>query len=332
MTLHRIPTEYNTSQHKTISTVGYRLTVADKPSADMTIDEALVRRLLAAQAPSDVASLPLIRVAEGWDSELWRLGADLAVRLPRRAVAAPLIEHEQRSLPLIAPAVEATGVRVPTPLVHGRPAAGFPWPWSLVPWFEGVRGIDVPRVERREWAGPLARALAALHVEAPADHPVNPVRGRALATRAAVFEERVHILTASGRLDSPAAAALTDVWLRGVAERPWAAAPVWIHGDLHPGNLVAAGGRLRAIIDFGDVTAGDPAYDLAVAWLAFDHAGRSAFVEAAGDRYDRATWIRAHAWAAAIAVVLLAHSDDNPDYEKLGADSAREVIAAASPR
>ena len=127
------------------------------------------------------------------------------------------------------------------------------------------------------------------------------------------------------------ASALTDVWLRGVAERPWDAPPVWVHGDLHPGNLVADGARLVAIIDFGDVTAGDPAYDLAVAWLAFDAAGRSAFLEATGDRHDRATWIRAHAWAASIAVVLLAHSDDNPDYARLGADAADEVLAAASP-
>ena len=71
--------------------------------------------------------------------------------------------------------------------------------------------------------------------------------------------------------------------------------------------------------------------DLAVAWLAFDAAGRSAFIEATGDRHDRATWIRAHALAASIAVILLAHSDDNPDYARLGAEAAAEVLAEASP-
>ena len=309
----------------------YRRTVADKPPAEVAIDEPLVRRLLVGQAPPEMVALPLRRVADGWDCEIWRLGDEHAVRLPRRAAAAPLIVHEQRSLPLLAPAVEATGVRVPAPVVLGVPGDGFPWAWSVTPWFEGVRGIDVPRRERTGWATALADALAALHVIAPADHPINPVRGRPLVTRAAAFDERVNGLTASGRLDAAAASALTDVWLRGVAERPWDAPPVWVHGDLHPGNLVADGARLVAIIDFGDVTAGDPAYDLAVAWLAFDAAGRSAFIEATGDRHDRATWIRAHAWAASIAVVLLAHSDDNPDYARLGADAADEVLAAASP-
>ena len=309
----------------------YRQTVADMPSAEVAIEAPLVRRLLSHQAPADMASLPLRRVAEGWDNEIWRLGDKLAVRLPRRAVAAPLIEHEQQSLPLIAPAVEATGVRVPTPVVRGAPADGFPWAWSVVPWFAGTRGIDVPRSERTAWAAPLARALAALHVAAPAGHPVNPVRGRPLQTRAAAFDERVHRLMASGRLDASTASALADVWRRGLAERPWGAPPVWVHGDLHPGNLVADGSRLAAIIDFGDVTAGDPAYDLAVAWLAFDDTGRSAFIAANGDRHDRATWIRAHAWAASIAVVLLAHSDDNPDYARLGTAAADEVLAAASP-
>jgi aminoglycoside phosphotransferase (APT) family kinase protein len=297
----------------------------------VVIDEPHVRRLLVGQAPPEMAVLPLRRVASGWDCEIWRLGDELAVRLPRRALAAPLIVHEQRSLPLLAPAIEATGVRVPTPVVLGVPGDGFPWSWSVTPWFEGARGIDVPRRERTGWAARLAGALAALHVAAPADHPINPVRGRPLATRAAAFEERVHGLSASGRLDAAAASALMDVWLRGVAERPWDAPAVWVHGDLHPGNLVADGARLVAIIDFGDVTAGDPAYDLAVAWLAFDAAGRSAFIEAAGDRYDRSTWIRAHAWAASIAVVLLAHSDDNPDYARLGADAADEISTEASP-
>ena len=101
---------------------------------------------------------------------------------------------------------------------------------------------------------------------------------------------------------------------------------MWIHGDLHPGNLLTAHGRLSGIIDFGDVTAGDPAYDLAVAWLAFDPAGRERFLAATGGGYDAPTWRRAHAWAASIAVVLLVHSDDNPDYAQLARGAVREVL------
>ena len=51
----------------------------------------------------------------------------------------------------------------------------------------------------------------------------------------------------------------------------WPGPPLWVHGDLHPANLlVTADGTLRAVLDFGDVTAGDPAVDLATAWLTFD--------------------------------------------------------------
>jgi aminoglycoside phosphotransferase (APT) family kinase protein len=306
--------------------------VPDKPAAEVRIDEALVRRLVAAQAshllphPSGVT---VRKVAEGWDSEVWRIGADLAARLPRRSLAAPLVLHEQVSLPLIGPRLEATGIRVPTPLVHGVPDEEYPWAWSVVPWIDGARGIDTPRAQRSPWAAPLAAALGALHQDAPADHPVNPVRGRPLSTRAAAFEERVAGLASRGTLTAADAAALESVWSTGLAAAPWDAPPVWVHGDLHPGNLVAENGELAGIIDFGDVTGGDPAYDLAGAWLTFDTAGRARFIAATGDRYDADTWVRAHAWAAAIAVVLLAHSDDNPDYAALGVEARIEVTATA---
>lgn len=302
----------------------------DKPAAEFAIHPALVRALLSSQAIDaipDAASLTLEKVAEGWDSEVWRLGREHAVRLPRRELAAPLVRHEQRVLRGIAARLEPVGVRVPAPVIAGVPDCGYPWAWSVVPWIEGERGLDVPRIERSGWAGSLAAALLALHVDAPADHPVNPVRGGALAERAAAFEERLDALRAAGTLDVATAAGLEEAWRAGLSAAVWSRPAVWIHGDLHPGNLVSRDGRLAGIIDFGDVTAGDPAYDLAVAWLAFDAAGRAAFRTATAGRYDAATWRRAHGWAAAVALMLLVNSDDNPDYAELGRDAAAEVIA-----
>jgi aminoglycoside phosphotransferase (APT) family kinase protein len=304
--------------------------VPDKPAAEFAIHPALVRALLAAQATDripDAASLTLEKVAEGWDSEVWRLGRDHAVRLPRRELAAPLVRHEQRVLPGIAARLEPLGVHVPAPLVAGVPACGYPWAWSVVPWIEGERGLDVPRAARSGWAGSLAAALVALHVDAPVDHPVNPVRGGPLAERAAAFEDRLATVRALDIIDGPTATELEAVWREGLRTAPWERRAVWIHGDLHPGNLVSHHGHLAGIIDFGDVTGGDPAYDLAVAWLAFDAGGRSAFRAATGGRYDTSTWRRAHAWAAAVTLMLLVHSDDNPDYADLGKDAAAEVVA-----
>ncbi|WP_106814173.1 aminoglycoside phosphotransferase family protein [Microbacterium timonense] len=306
----------------------------DKPAAEVDIDAHLIRALLASQADDALpgaSTRSLRKIAEGWDSEVWRLGSAHAVRLPRRELAAPLVLHEQLALPSIAARLSPTGVQVPEPLVAGRPALGYPWSWSVVPWIDGVRALDVPRIQRAPWAATLARALDALHVEAPADHPVNPFRGRPLAARAGAIDERLEAARASGGLDAASARALETVWRAGVDAAAWDRPPVWIHGDLHPGNLVAHGDALAGIIDFGDVTAGDPAYDLAVAWLAFDGGGRARFVTTAGSRYDDAIWIRARAWAAAIAIMLLTHSDDNPDYFALGKASVAEILLDEGP-
>ncbi|MET0781915.1 MAG: aminoglycoside phosphotransferase family protein [Microbacterium sp.] len=297
----------------------------DKPSAEFDIHEGLVRALVAAQATMipDAAALLLAHVADGWDCSVWRLGDDLAVRLPRRALAAPLVLHEQEVLPGIAARLTRSGIGIPAPVVDGRPGFGFPWSWSIVPWFEGTAGRGVPRVERAGWALPLAEALLALHVSAPPSYPVNPVRGVPLSERAHAVAARFESLR--GRVSAADLDRVRQLWDAALEAPVWPESPAWIHGDLHPGNLVARGGELVAIIDFGDVTAGDPAYDLAVAWLAFDAAGRSAFVAATGDRYDAATWTRAHGWAAAVALMLLDQSDDNPEYATLGAEALSEL-------
>jgi aminoglycoside phosphotransferase (APT) family kinase protein len=298
----------------------------DKPSAELEIGEELVRALVVSQATSlrEVAALSLVHIAEGWDCSVWRLGSELAVRLPRRAVAAPLVLHEQRVLADVARRLSDSGVGVPTPVVAGVPGHGYPWSWSIVPWFEGTSGLGVPRQRRAGWAVPLARALLALHVAAPPDHPVNPVRGVPLEMRADAVDARLASLT--GRVTDEALQSLRRLWSAALAAPPWGRAPVWLHGDLHPGNLVADGSQLVAIIDFGDVTAGDPAYDLAVAWLAFDASGRAEFVHALRDQYDAGDWTRAHGWAAAVTLMLLDQSDDNPEYARLGSESLAELM------
>jgi aminoglycoside phosphotransferase (APT) family kinase protein len=299
--------------------------VPDKPSAEFAIHEDLVRALVASQAVKipDAATLPIAHFADGWDCSVWRLGDELAVRLPRRALAAPLILHEQTVLPTIAARLSTSGVGIPAPVVDGRPGFGYPWSWSIVPWFDGSAGLSIARAQRTGWATPLARALRALHVTAPANHPVNPVRGVPLARRARPVAGRIESLR--GRIDSAALANAEQLWNAALDAAPWSHAPVWIHGDLHPGNVIACGSELTAIIDFGDITAGDPAYDLAVAWLAFDAVGRTEFIAATGDRYDSATWTRAHGWAAVVALILLDQSDDNPDYAALGAEALDEL-------
>jgi aminoglycoside phosphotransferase (APT) family kinase protein len=296
--------------------------VPDKPAAELIIDRSLVKGLLDAQY-AGAAGLPLSHAAVGWDCSVWRLGSKLAVRLPRRAVAAPLVQHEQQWLPGLADRIRPTGVEVSAPVFAGTPTDAFPWSWSVVPWIEGEPGLGIPRPLRAGWAVPLAAALQALHTSAPDDYPRNPFRGVPLSERADAVRERLAHLR--GTMDPVALELLSNAWESGLAAVPWSGPPVWIHGDLHPGNVIASDQRLAGIIDFGDVTAGDPAYDLSVAWLAFDRPAREVFVEACGARVDAVTWTRARAWAAAVTLMLLTQSDDNPPYAALGWECLGEL-------
>lgn len=264
-----------------------------QPPAEVAPTVEDVDRLLAAQYPA--LRGPLRLVANGWDNEVFRLGEDLAVRLPRRAAAAALIEHEQRWLPEIAPRLP---LPVPVPVAVGRPGPGCPWHWSVVPWFAGRRALDVPAVARDGFAGALGGFLRALHTGAPADAPVNPVRGVALASR----DDAVRARLATG------SAVLRAAWNDALAAPAWAGSSRWVHGDVHPGNLVVDDeGRLAAVIDFGDLCGGDPACDLAIAWTGFTASGRRAFRAALGDGCDDAMWRRARGWAASMA--SLVHDD-----------------------
>src|SRR5262245_58206273 len=147
------------------------------PAAECAIDTALVAGLLAEQHP-DLAHLPLREIDAGWDNALFRLGNDLAIRLPRRAMAAPLILHEQRWLPHLA---ERLMLPIPAPVRIGTQALGYPWHWSVVPWIRGVPADqhEPDTAQTRSFAA----FLRPLHVPAPADAPTNPLRGVPLRQR-----------------------------------------------------------------------------------------------------------------------------------------------------
>jgi aminoglycoside phosphotransferase (APT) family kinase protein len=116
-------------------------------------------------------------------------------------------------------------------------------------------------------------------------------------------------------------AAVRQLWSALVVAPAWSGPPLWLHGDAHPLNLLVHDGRLSAFIDFGDLTAGDPASDLSVAWMMFPERERTTFRRAAGS-VDDATWARARGWAVALGVAL-ANGDDRV------AAIGRRTLAAA---
>jgi aminoglycoside phosphotransferase (APT) family kinase protein len=292
--------------------------MAVMPSATLEVDAAVVRSLLRAQRP-DLADLSLVRKAHGWDNVTFRLGDDLAVRLPRRAEAVPLILHEQLYLPGIA---KRSPVPVPFPVHIGRPTADFPWPWSVVRWIPGAPAADAGAADRGPAAAGLAAFLRSLHIPAGAGVPVNPVRGVPLMHRDTAVRERLR-----DRERYPRAAELEAIWAAACEASAWDGPAMMLHGDLHPANiLLDASGSLAGVIDFGDVGAGDPAVDLAAGWLMFDAGARRRFREALGPSADKEMWTRARGWALVLSTAMVSTSDDNPRMFSVGAFGIEQVL------
>lgn len=286
------------------------------PAAEFPIDEALVAGLLADQHP-DLADLPLQEIDAGWDNAMFRLGDRLAVRIPRRAVAADLIAHEQAWLPRMAGRLT---LPIPVPYRVGAPGRGYPWRWSVVPWLDGVAADLCEPLPSQ--AGPFAGFLRSLHVTAPPGAPANQFRGVPLRARAAAVVERMQRLSLKTSLITPQ---IRATWQTALAA-PLDLAPTWVHGDLHSRNVLIEGGVIVGIIDWGDLTSGDCATDLASIWMLFgDPAARGAAL-AAYSNLTEATILRAKGWAVFFGVMLLDTGlDDNPRNAAIGERILRRV-------
>src|SRR5207249_721953 len=143
----------------------------------------------------------------------------LAIRLPRRAIAAPLILHEQRWLPGLA---EQITLPIPAPCRIGIPARGYPWHWSVVSWLTGM-AADQHAPDPAQ-ARPFAAFLRSLHVPTPADAPVNPFRGVPLLQRTAAVEARMQRLGSTTDLITPQ---IKQIWHAAV-QAPLDLPPTWL--------------------------------------------------------------------------------------------------------
>ncbi|MFJ9370264.1 aminoglycoside phosphotransferase family protein [Nocardia sp. NPDC101769] len=261
---------------------------------EIRFEQSLVRALLRDQHP-DLADLELRDINGGWDNQVWRLGEELAVRLPRTARAPALLRTEQRWLPLLA---NRLPLPTPTPVRIGEPSSMFEHTWTITRWVEGEPADRAP-VVRVDAAQALAKFLGALHHQAPTGAPANPARGIPLALLHAGVGSGFDVIA-----DHASADGAREVWEKAVAAPAWQGAPVWLHGDLHPANVVVRDGMLAGVIDFGDMCAGDPATDLSAAWILLPAGAASQFFDAYGQA-DEPTITRARGWAVLRALGLI---------------------------
>ena len=269
----------------------------------------LVHSLLEEQHP-DLKHLPIYPVDSGWDNALFRLGDRLSVKLPRRKVAAQLIENEQIWLPLLA---ERLTLPVPTPYRLGNPGRGYPWKWSILPWLTGMTADQQqPNANQTK---PFTSFLRSLHIPAPLNAPLNQVRGVPLNQRATSVEERMQRLEKKTNLIS---LELKDIWHQAL-NAPLDVRATWLHGDLHPRNILVQNGTIVGIIDWGDVTSGDLATDLASIWMLFSERNTRQQAIAEYGNVSDATLQRAKGWAILFGVVLLDTGIiDNPKHLVMG--------------
>jgi aminoglycoside phosphotransferase (APT) family kinase protein len=281
-----------------------------------TINEDLVRRLIAAQFPQ-WAHLPVSpAVPQGWDNRTFRLGTAMSVRLPSAAGYSLQTEKEHRWLPVLAPQLPLS---IPVPLALGQPGEGFPWQWSVYRWLEGTPTSHACINDVSAFATTLAHFLSALQridaSDGPLAGPHSAFRGGPLSTYDA--ETRQAIATLADEIN-PAAA--TAVWEAAVTTH-WHGPPVWFHGDVAVGNLLLSDGNLDAVIDFGCAGVGDPACDLVIAWTLLTGASRATFRAALP--LDAATWFRGRGWALWKALITLAEYRTS---NLAKADEARRVL------
>jgi aminoglycoside phosphotransferase (APT) family kinase protein len=268
---------------------------------EVTVDETVVRSLLAEQFP-EWADLPVEDVEpRGTDNWLFRLGEELVVRLPCLERTVATLVRERTWLPRLAGRLP---LEIPLPVAAGKPGAGYPWTWSVYRWLEGENAIDAPVADLARAAVDLAALLEALQRVVPNGGPgpgeENFYRGAPLVT----FDPRVRADLAYLR-DEIDVEAATAVWDAAVRAPGREGPPVWVHGDLDPRNLLTRQGRLAAVVDFGCVGVGDPACDVAVVWKVLSPETRDSFRGALS--VDQATWARARGWAVSQALGALAY-------------------------
>jgi aminoglycoside phosphotransferase (APT) family kinase protein len=284
----------------------------------MHVDEVdtnadLVRALLATQHPQ-WAQLPIERVSSaGTDNAMYRLGDDLAVRLPRIHWAIESIAKEHRWLPILAPHLP---LAVPLPVALGEPAAAFPYPWAVVQWLPG----DLATLDRLDDPVRAALDLAAfVRALQSKDATGGPKHNRGRPLRLADAPMRKAIAGLRGEVD---ARAVTDAWDRALAAPDYDGPPVWFHGDLSYLNLLARDGGLTGVIDWGTCGVGDPAIETIIAWSHFPPAARRAYRDALD--IDDAMWERGKGWALTGVIGIPYYRDTNPT---LVADKIRAIDA-----
>ncbi len=262
------------------------------PEADLDLPAATE---LIAEAWPDLRGQPTRVVGVGWDNLAVSVGAEVVVRIARRAVAAELLWTEHRVLPGLAPVLPLpASVPVDIALIEAR----HPFPFCRYAWLRGRPASDGDwSLDARAAAAPVLGAfLRALHgvpvsAEAASLGPVDEIGRMDLAMRLERNLPRAAELREwrPGERTDEAFARMGSL----LGTPAWEGEPVWCHGDLYARHVLVDENAVPVgVIDWGDVHLGDPAVDLSLVYGLLPPSARSAFWAAYGP-VDEATRGRA---------------------------------------
>jgi aminoglycoside phosphotransferase (APT) family kinase protein len=279
----------------------------------LTVSLRVVRSLVDEQFP-EWSRLPITEVAsEGTVNAIFRIGDRFAARFPLRGDDADMT---RRMLVAEADAARelatSTSFRVAVPVALGRPGPGYPLPWSVQTWLAGTTATEDDPGSSTGFAHDLAELITDVRgIDTRGRTFSGPGRGGDLQSQdpwmATCFRHSEHLLDVLR---------LRRLWGR-LRELPRDAPDVMNHGDLIPGNVLVAGGRLVGVLDVGGLAPADPALDLVGAWHLLDARTRPLLRDDLG--CDDLEWERGKAWAFAQAMGLVwYYADSNPSMSRLG--------------
>lgn len=288
---------------------------------EITISVAQVRGLIDEQFPQ-WAGLSVTPVASaGTDNLLFRLGDALCLRLPRTQERS---KHLRKEISIL-PRLRGLPLRIPKLVGTGKPNQDYPCEWAVLEWIEGTCLSDQNDFDRVRFIDDIAgfvRALQNLPTEGgPYAGSHNNNRGVPPAQQDVAVRAAIENLSAVYETHQ-----LFAFWESALSIPTWQNPPVWLHGDIHRGNLLVKDGHLCAVIDFGLCGLGDPACDFMLAWTELNAEERLRFRNAI--KPEQATWLRGRAWAFCWAVNALAYYiNTNPFLARMSRRTIDAVLA-----
>jgi aminoglycoside phosphotransferase (APT) family kinase protein len=289
----------------------------------VTVDDA--RRLIDSQCPQ-WRSLELSAAGSGTDNQMFRLGEELLVRLPRRPGTAKDVAKEQDWLPRLAPRLPQ---QIPEPVFCGSPDAAYPFPWSVLRWIEGAEPDSETVDDWTAFGCDLADFVEALHAIDPGDArregALEWYRGRRLTEFIADGEEVIEEVRALDGLVGLDVDAVAEEWHRIASVADPVVPDVLLHGDLRSANLLVRQGKLAAVIDFGTLSIGNPTAEHAAVWQ-LPREARTAYRERLG--IDDDTWQRARGWAVYVSLLAMPYYWTTwPEFARAGIGKINTVLA-----